>query len=73
MKPTPATWEQIRDFAEWQVQAGHGQDSAMLDRRGMDHLILPRHVGMDIGLALPLEGESGNPDLHQIYLRAAFA
>ena len=73
MIPTPATCEQLRDFFEWHVQTGHAKDVVMLDKRGMEYMVRPHHLGAEIGLALPAEGESGNPDLHQIYLRAAFA
>ena len=73
MIPAPATVEQLRDFFQWHVETGMGKHTVMIDKRGMEYLVRPHHLGAEIGLALPAEGESGNPDLHQIYLRAAFA
>ena len=71
--PLSATCEQLRDFFDWHVQCGYGTHTVMLDRRGLEYLVQPEKVGKDIGLTLPTEGESANPEQHIIYLRAAFA
>ena len=73
MIPSPSTVEQLRDFFEWHVQQGMGNNAVMLDKRGLEYLVQPKYVGQPIGLVLPTDGESANNDAKQIFLRATFA
>lgn len=70
--PETATCQAMADYFTWFVKAGRGTDKAMLDQRGLGHLVKPEFVGKPIGLCLPPPDEFENAEMHQVFVRPVF-
>jgi hypothetical protein len=70
--PATATCQEMADYFAWFVKVGRGTDKAMLDQRGLGHLVQPHFVGKPIGLCLPPAEEADNAEMHKVFVRPTF-